>query len=119
MKKITLKELENIRNQYKKSLSVRKGGAKNKIIVHMGTCGIASGARDVMNAILEELSKEDAPEVTVTQSSCIGLCDREPIVTIVCMDEVPVRYYHMNPEKIRRVFREHIVDGKIVKQFTQ
>ena len=119
MEKITLEKLKNLREQYKKSLVIRKEEeGKDKIIVHMGTCGIAAGARDVMSAILEELSKKGAPEVIIIQSSCIGLCDREPIITVIRSGESPVRYYRMTPEKIRRVFREHLIGGKIVKEFT-
>ena len=119
MKKITIEELEKIREDYKKVLEARKGGTEDKIIVHMGTCGIAAGAREVMAAVLEELGRKDAPQITVMQSSCIGLCDREPVVTVIRKGETPVRYYHMTPEKIKRVFREHIIGGKIVSEFTK
>ena len=119
MKKITLQELNRIRGQYKSLLAPRKGEGPIKVIVHMGTCGIASGAREVMSTLLEEMSREDAPEITVTQSGCIGLCDREPIVTVIRSGESPVRYYRMNPEKMRRVFQEHLIEGKIVKEFTE
>lgn len=119
MEKITLEELNRIRDQYKRSLSVRKGEGATKVTVHMGTCGIASGAREVMSALLEETSREDAPEVIIAQSNCIGLCDREPIVTVIRAGEPPVRYYRMNPEKMRRVFREHLVKGKVVEEFTR
>ena len=119
MKRITLEELNRMKEQHKKSLSVRKGEGENKVIVHMGTCGIASGAREVMSALLEEVSKEDAPEVTITQSGCLGLCDREPIVTVMRGEEPSVRYYRMTPDKIRKVFKQHLIDGQIVKEFTQ
>jgi len=119
MKKITLQELNRIRDRYKRLLSPRKGEGPIKVIVHMGTCGIASGAREVMSTLLEEMSREDAPEITVTQSGCIGLCDREPVVTVIRSGESPVRYYRMNPEKMRRVFQEHLIEEKIVKEFTE
>ncbi len=119
MRKITLEELEKIREDYKKLLEARKGGAEDKIIVHMGTCGIAAGAREVMAAVLEELGKENAPQITVMQSSCIGLCDREPIVTVIQKGKAPVRYYRMTPEKVKRVFKEHIIEGKIVSEYTR
>jgi len=80
MKKITLQELNRIRGRYKRFLSPRKGEGSIKVIVHMGTCGIASGAREVMSTLLEEMSREDAPEITVAQSGCIGLCDRESLL---------------------------------------
>ena len=119
MKKITLQELNRIRDRYKRLLAPRKGEGLIKVIVHMGTCGIASGAREVMSTLLEEMSREDAPEITVVQSGCIGLCDREPVVTVIRSGESPVRYYRMNPEKMRRVFQEHLIEGKIVKEFTE
>jgi len=119
MKKVTLEELEKIREDYKKLLEARKGGTEEKIIVHMGTCGIAAGAREVMAAVLEELEKEDAPQITVMQSSCIGLCDREPVITVIKKGEAPVRYYRMTPEKVKRVFKEHIIGGKVVSEYTR
>jgi len=119
MERITLDKLRRIREQYKKSIYARKGESKDKIIVHMGTCGIASGAREVMRAVLDEMSREGAPDVTIAQSSCIGLCDREPIVTVVRAGSPPVRYYRMTPEKVRRVFKEHLIGGEIVEEFTQ
>ncbi len=118
MEKITLKGLNRIRDQYRRALKVRKGEGENKVIVHMGTCGIASGARDVMDALLKEMNREDAPEVIIARSSCIGLCDREPVVTVIRAGESPIRYYHVNPEKMRKVFGEHLVKGKVVEEFT-
>jgi len=119
MEKMNLEKLNQMRDQFSKSLKVRTGEEENKIIVHMGTCGIASGARDIMGVLLEEMGRDDAPRITISQSSCIGLCDREPIVTVVRAGEAPVRYYDMDPEKMQRVFREHLIKGKVVAEFTR
>ena len=119
MKKLTLEDLKQIREEHRQSLDVRKGGQKDKVVVHMGTCGIAAGARDVMSAILAELAQEGAPDVIVSQSSCIGLCDREPIVTVIRAGEEPIRYFRMDAEKIKRVLREHVAEGKIVGEYTR
>ena len=118
MEKITLEKLNKIKEQQRGGLRIRKEEGENKVIVHMGTCGIASGARGVMSALLEEMSRDDAPEVTIAQASCIGLCDREPIVTVIRAGESPIRYYHMDNEKMRKVFREHLIKGKVVEELT-
>ena len=118
MEKITLEKLNKIKEQQRAGLRIRKEEGESKVIVHMGTCGIASGARGVMSALLEEMSRDDAPEVTIAQASCIGLCDREPIVTVIRAGEPPIRYYHMDNEKMRKVFREHLIKGKVVEELT-
>ena len=118
MEKMTLEKLNQIKEQQRRGLRIRREEGESKIIVHMGTCGIASGAPEVMNALLEEMSRDDVPEVTIAQSSCIGLCDREPIVTVIRAGESPVKYYHMDNEKMRKVFREHLIKGKVVEELT-
>jgi NADP-reducing hydrogenase subunit HndB len=85
--------------------------AQVKITVHLATCGIAAGAREVMNALVDEMSKEDRPHIKMQTSGCIGRCSTEPNVTVQIEGEEPVIYQKMNGEKMRRVFREHILQG--------
>ena len=84
-----------------------------KIIVHMATCGIAAGAREVMTALQDELIKTDRHDIRVESSGCIGKCATEPNVTVEIEGEDPVIYQKMNPDKIRRVFKEHVLGGSI------
>ena len=88
-----------------------------KITVHMGTCGIASGAREVMDALLEELTNKGMKDVVVATSGCAGLCSREPMATVELKDRPPVKYVDLTPEKIRRILREHVLGGHIVTEY--
>lgn len=83
----------------------------------MGTCGIAAGARTIIKTLMEEVEKRRVKDVLLTTSSCAGLCSREPMVTIELKDEPPVKYVDMTPEKTKRVFEEHVLGGKIVKDY--
>ncbi|MBN2031918.1 MAG: cyclic nucleotide-binding domain-containing protein [Deltaproteobacteria bacterium] len=85
--------------------------AQVKITVHLATCGIAAGAREVVNALVEEMAKEDRPHIKMQTSGCIGRCSTEPNVTVQIEGEEPVIYQKMNGEKMRRVFREHVLNG--------
>jgi NADP-reducing hydrogenase subunit HndB len=85
--------------------------AQVKITVHLATCGIAAGAREVVNALVDEMSKEDRPHIKMQTSGCIGRCSTEPNVTVQIEGEEPVIYQKMNGEKMRRVFREHVLKG--------
>jgi NADP-reducing hydrogenase subunit HndB len=84
-----------------------------KITVHLATCGIAAGAREVMNALTEEMSGGDRPHIRLATSGCIGRCKTEPNVTVEIEGEEPVIYQKMNADKIRRVFREHVLRGVV------
>jgi len=82
MPKLTLEDLKKIKEDSKAATTLREGGYRAKITVHMGTCGIASGARKVMSAFMDEISKRDLKDVIVTTSGCAGLCSREPMATV-------------------------------------
>lgn len=115
MGRLTVDDLKKIKDNYQATLTVREGGAKAKITVHMGTCGIAAGARAVMEALLDEISKKDVKDVIVTTSGCAGLCSKEPMATVEILNESPVKYVLLNEEKIRKILNEHVVNGKIVE----
>ncbi|MEW6457267.1 MAG: (2Fe-2S) ferredoxin domain-containing protein [Acidobacteriota bacterium] len=117
MTKKTLEELKRIREETKKGLFLREGDFKAKIIVHMGTCGIAAGARQIMSALMDEYEKKGIRDVMITTSGCAGLCSREPMVTIEIKDQAPVKYVDLTPEKIRKIFNEHVLKGNIVKEY--
>ena len=115
MARLTVDDLKKIKEDYKNTLTLREGGSRAKVNVHMGTCGIAAGARKVMDALLEEMSKNNITDVIVTTSGCAGLCSKEPMATVEILNESPVKYVFLNEEKIRKVFKEHIMEGKIVE----
>jgi NADP-reducing hydrogenase subunit HndB len=115
MAKLTIADLKKIKEEYHQGL--REGGFRVKITVHMGTCGIAAGARPIMNAVMEELAKANLKDVAITTSGCAGLCSKEPMATIELTGEAPVKYISLTDEKIRKIFAEHVVGGKPVKEY--
>ncbi|MDP2167169.1 MAG: (2Fe-2S) ferredoxin domain-containing protein [Thermodesulfovibrionales bacterium] len=117
MPKLTIDDLKKIKEQYKATFTLREGGYRAKVTVHMGTCGIAAGARDVMNSLIDEMSEKAITDIIVTTSGCAGLCSKEPMATVEMLNEAPVKYYSLNGEKIKKIFKEHIQAGKIVEEY--
>lgn len=117
MPKIMPEDLSKISEKIKRTILLREGAGRARVIVHMGTCGIAAGARPVMNAIMEEIEARDVKDVILTISSCAGLCSREPMITVEIQDEPPVKYVDLTPKKAKRIFVEHVLGGKIVTEY--
>ncbi len=115
MARLTIEDLKKIKEDHRAMLTLREGGYRAKVTVHMGTCGIAAGARKVMEALLDEIAASKRTDVIVTTSGCAGLCSKEPMATVEIINEAPVKYVQLNEEKIRKIFKEHITDGKIVE----
>lgn len=116
MKSIT--ELEEIRKQTLDQIKMRTNKNGMRVVVGMATCGIAAGARPVMNAFVEELGKRNLSDVTVSMTGCIGVCRLEPIVEIFSADGTKVTYVKMTPEKAARIVSEHIVNGRVCQDLT-
>jgi NADP-reducing hydrogenase subunit HndB len=115
----SIAELEEIRKKTLEQIGLRKSSGKGKrIVVGMATCGIAAGARPVMNAFLEELKKRNIHDVQVTLTGCIGVCRLEPIVEVYNEDGSKVTYVKMTPQKAARVVAEHIVNGRVCSDYT-
>lgn len=117
MAKLTIADLKKIKEDYHANQALREGGFRVKITVHMGTCGIAAGARPIMNVIMEELAKSNKKDIAVTTSGCAGLCSQEPMATIELAGEPPVKYIALTEDKMRRIFAEHVLGGNPVKDF--
>lgn len=117
MPRLTIDDLKKIKEDYKSTITLREGGYRAKITVHMGTCGIAAGARKVMEALLDEINKNNVEDVIVTTSGCAGLCSKEPMATVEIINESPVKYVYLNEEKMRKIFKEHVMDGKAVEDY--
>lgn len=115
MPRLTIDDLKKIKEDYKASLTLREGGYRAKVTIHMGTCGIAAGARKVMEALIDEISKNNVKDVIVTTSGCAGLCSKEPMATVELINEAPVKYVYLNEDKIKKIFKEHVMDGKPVE----
>lgn len=115
----SLADLEAIRNKTINKVGLRKEGAEEtRIVVGMATCGIAAGARPVMQTFVEELQKRNITDAFVTQTGCIGVCRLEPIVEVYVPGQEKVTYVKMNAEKAAKVVVDHIVNGKVVDEYT-
>ena len=115
----SLEELMAIREKTINEINMRKEDADGiRIVVGMATCGIAAGARTVMNALVEEIGKRQLKNVTVTQTGCIGMCRLEPIVEVYSPDGEKVTYVKMTAEKAAKVVNDHIVNGNVCKEYT-
>ena len=117
MPRIKIEDLDRISEEIRKTTLLREGTSRAKITVHMGTCGIAAGAREIMNSLLTEIQQRDIKDVIVTTSGCAGLCSREPMATVELKGEAPVKYVDLTPDKIRTILSEHVLGGKIVKDY--
>lgn len=114
----SLEELQRIKERALERRKLAGEGARARVVVAMGTCGIAAGARDTMAAILSELEKRDITDVIVTQTGCIGLCEYEPIVQIQRQSEEDmVIYGHIDVERVPKLIEAHVVGGEPVTEW--
>ncbi len=115
----SLAELQEIRNRALNQVNLRKEREDGiRVVVGMATCGIAAGARPVLNAFVQEIEKRKLANVTVTQTGCIGMCRLEPIVEVYVPGKDKVTYVHMTAEKAVRVVAEHIINNQPVAEYT-
>jgi NADP-reducing hydrogenase subunit HndB len=117
MPKLTIEDLKRERELAKGKMHLRDGEFRGKVIVHMGTCGIAAGAREIVSAFLNEKEKRNITDILITTSGCAGLCSREPMATVELRDAPPVKYGHLTADKTATIFQEHILGGRIVQEF--
>lgn len=116
----SLEELKNLRDKYKADLVGRDYGASEdrvRVTVGMATCGIASGARDTINAIIEEVKNQNMNNVIVVQSGCMGYCYAEPTVEVRKPGRAPVLYGKIDGEKGREIVRKHLINDNILTEF--
>jgi len=116
MPRLTIDDLKKIRDQAAPTITLRSGTARARITLHMGTCGIAAGAREVMGALLKEIEIKAVSDITVTTSGCAGLCSREPMATVEVRGQAPVKYVDLTPAKIVKVFEQHVLGGTLVAE---
>ena len=115
----SVEELLAIKAKMQDKIAVRKGSGETRIVVGMATCGIAAGARPVLNAFVEAISAAGLSDsITVTQTGCIGICQYEPVVEVFEKDKEKVPYVKMTPEKAAEVVEKHIKGGAVVKEYT-
>jgi NADP-reducing hydrogenase subunit HndB len=117
MPRLTIDDLKKIREQAAATLTLRTGAARARVTVHMGTCGIAAGAREVMGALMKALETSGTTDVIVTTSGCAGLCSREPMVTVELPNQAPVKYVELTPAKMLTVLEQHVLQGQVVVEY--
>ena len=109
----SLAELKELRNKVQKEMKKRDQGTRAEIIVGMGTCGIAAGARDILKAVLAEVEKRDL-DVRVTQTGCIGMCEKEPLIDVKLPGKEKITYGNLSKADVQKIISEHVVNGSVV-----
>jgi len=117
MAKLKIQDLKRIRDESRRTVLLREGTAKAKVTVHMGTCGIAAGAREIMDQILRLVEKHNLQDVMITSSGCAGMCSHEPMMTVEYRYTAPVKYIDLNEEKVAKIFEKHILNGEPVPEY--
>ena len=117
MPKLKIEDLARIVKEQKKITSLRDGAGRVKITVHMGTCGISAGAREIMAEVMRCVEESGANDIIITTSGCAGLCSREPMMTVEVIEQAPVKYVDLDKKKVKEIFDEHIMKGNVVKDY--
>lgn len=115
----TIEELKALRDQMQAKMNVRESSDDSiRVVVGMATCGIAAGARPVLNALVEEVNKRNLPNVTVTQTGCLGVCRLEPMVEVMVPGQDKVTYVKVTPEMVPTIVSNHLVNKQVVTEYT-
>ena len=115
----SLAELKAIKDRMKDKIVLREGANDIRVVVGMATCGIAAGARPVLNALVEEVNKANlCDKVTVSQTGCVGYCQLEPIVEVYEAGKEKITYIKMTPDKAKEVVEKHLAGGNVVTEYT-
>jgi NADP-reducing hydrogenase subunit HndB len=117
MAKLTIADLKKIKDKVHSETALREGAQRAKITVHMGTCGVAAGARAVMDSLISEIAEAGVADVIVTTSGCAGMCSKEPMVTVEMLGKDPIVYGQMDVNKMRQVFKRHVQQGEVQTMF--
>ncbi len=110
----SLEELRELREEVKKEMKNRSRKEKPEIIIGMGTCGISAGAREILKTVLDEIEKRDL-DVSVTQTGCIGMCEKEPLMDVKLPEKSRITYGQLDPEDVQSIIVQHVINGKIVE----
>ncbi|SDM11884.1 (2Fe-2S) ferredoxin domain-containing protein [Halarsenatibacter silvermanii] len=111
----SLDELRELRKEVKEDLKNRSKKEKPEIIIGMGTCGISAGAREILKTVLDEIKKRDL-DIAVTQTGCIGMCEKEPLLDVKLPDQSRITYGHLDPEDVQKIIVQHVINGEIVEE---
>lgn len=114
----SIQELQEIRERTLKTITMRTDVHEARVVVGMGTCGIAAGARAVMLDFVDQIHDRGIQHITISQTGCIGMCRYEPIVDVIFPGQPKVTYVNVTTDMVPRIITEHLVNGKPVKEFT-
>ena len=115
----SLAELQKIKEKMQDKVVLREGSGDVRVVVGMATCGIAAGARPVLNEFVKDVSEEGlSDKVTVSQTGCIGICQFEPVVEVFEAGKDKVTYVKMNSDKAKEVVEKHLKGGKVIEEYT-
>lgn len=114
----SLEELKKLREEAIKNVEMRNSEKDIRVVVGMATCGISAGARPVLSTFVEEVAKRNLSNIQVVQTGCIGMCTYEPIVEVYAPGKEKVTYIHVNPDKVKRIVSEHLVNNNVVREYT-
>ena len=118
MAKIKIEDLAKIRDGARYKMTLRQGAGRVRINVHMGTCGIAAGAREILTTVMKEIEQRNLHDVIITNSGCAGLCSQEPMMTIEVLGEpAPVKYVLLTPVKVKKIIDSHVLKGQVVMDY--
>jgi len=117
MAKLRVEDLKRIKDTMAGTVNLRGGEYRVKITVHMGTCGIAAGARPIMSRFLEKIEEAGVTDIILTSSGCAGLCNHEPMITVEVKELAPVKYVNLDPEKASKIFDEHVMNNNPVPEY--
>jgi len=118
MAKLTVEDLKRIKEEVRSATVLREGGFRARINIHMGTCGIAAGAREILTAVMKEIDARGLHDVIVTNSGCAGLCSREPMMTVEVLGEpAPVKYVSLTPDKVKKIIETHVLQGRVATEY--
>ena len=110
-----LEDLKKLREKSVAETAARKEG-RYRVIIGLGTCGIAAGGRKIMEAAMDEIAKRGLKDVSVETTGCIGMCQNEPLMDIVRPGEPRVTYGNLKPEDVPRIIADHLVNGNVVEE---
>lgn len=119
MGKLAIEDLAAIRERYRGMFNVRQNLGRVRITVHLGRCGISAGARTILASVMAEIERRRLDDVVLLTSGCLGSCNLEPMLTVDAgPPSSPVLYVRLTPEKVMRIFESHILDGRMLPEYT-
>ena len=117
MGRLKIEDLYRVKDEILRTSFLKSGTTRVRVTVHMGTCGISSGADKVFEILKQEIESSGRKDIAITTSGCAGICNREPLITVEAAGQEPIKYDRVDEHKARRIFHDHVLDGRIVPEW--